>query len=176
MFVHIELIYYWIFYWQIPADHEEKTSIFEWIVMSSRLKTIYFEGFDGSMDELKFVRHVLKEASFLETMKISSSCLNSEEKLHVLQELLMFPKKSRTCKIAFIWILFFNHTLSLSQPSPCWDLILGLLFNYKRLYQLNQLTLSTTNMSKALYLVAFASCRLKAGKINPVSLISCAFS
>ena len=70
--------------------------------MSSRLKTIYFEGFDGSMDELKFVKHVLKEASFLETMKISSSCLNSEEKLHVLQELLMFPKKSRTCQIAFI--------------------------------------------------------------------------
>ncbi|XP_050247469.1 FBD-associated F-box protein At3g52670-like isoform X2 [Quercus robur] len=71
------------------------------ICISSHLQTFHFKGFKGSTYELEFVRHILKTARFLKTMTVSSARMNSEEKVRVLKELLMFPRESRTCQIAF---------------------------------------------------------------------------
>ncbi|XP_030932271.1 F-box/LRR-repeat protein At3g59190-like [Quercus lobata] len=87
---------------------EEDTSIIERmfneevpICISTHLKTFHFKGFEGSTYELKFVGHILKMARFLKTMTVSSANIHSEEKFRVLKELLMLPRESRTCQIAF---------------------------------------------------------------------------
>nr|POE53727.1 f-box protein [Quercus suber] len=87
---------------------EEDTSIIERmfnedvpICISSHLKTFHFIGFEGSIYELKFVGHILKTARFLKTMTVSSANIHSEEKFRVVKELLMLPRESRTCQIAF---------------------------------------------------------------------------
>ncbi|XP_050267827.1 putative F-box/LRR-repeat protein At3g58920 isoform X3 [Quercus robur] len=69
--------------------------------LSSCLTTLHYEGFEGLKNELKLVKHFLKRAKVLKTMKISSYNLNSEEKLCVLKELLLFPRHSRSCQIVF---------------------------------------------------------------------------
>nr|POE53726.1 fbd-associated f-box protein [Quercus suber] len=70
--------------------------------ISSHLQTFHFKGFKGSTYELEFVEHILKTARFLKTMTVSSARMNSEEKVRVLKELLMFPRESRTCQVAFL--------------------------------------------------------------------------
>ncbi|XP_030928450.1 F-box/LRR-repeat protein At2g29930-like [Quercus lobata] len=86
---------------------EEDTSIIEWmsyedvpICISLHLKTFHFIGFKGLTYELEFVGHILKTARFLKTMTVSSADIDSEE-FRVLKELLMLPRESRTCQIAF---------------------------------------------------------------------------
>ena len=88
---------------------EEYTSIIERmfyedvpICISSHLQTFHFKGFKGFRYELEFVRHILKTARFLNTMILSSARMNSEEKVRVLKELLVFPRESRTCQIAYL--------------------------------------------------------------------------
>ncbi|KAF3951436.1 hypothetical protein CMV_022905 [Castanea mollissima] len=88
---------------------EEYTSIIERmfygdvpICISSHLQTFNFEEFEGSTYELEFVGHILKTARFLKKMTVSSARMNSEEKVRVLKELLMLPRESRTCQIAFL--------------------------------------------------------------------------
>ena len=71
------------------------------ICISSHLKTFHFIGFEGSTYELKFVGHILKTARFLKSMTISSANIHSEERFRVVKELLMLPRESRTCQIAF---------------------------------------------------------------------------
>ncbi|XP_023906583.1 F-box/LRR-repeat protein At4g14103 [Quercus suber] len=69
--------------------------------LSSCLTTLHYKGFEGLKNELKLVKHFLKRAKVLKTMKISSYNLNSEEELCVLKELLLFPRHSRSCQIVF---------------------------------------------------------------------------
>ncbi|KAF3951439.1 hypothetical protein CMV_022908 [Castanea mollissima] len=87
---------------------EEDTSIIERmfnedvpICISSHLKTFHFIGFKGLTYELEFVGLILKTARFLKTMTVSSANIDSEEQFRVLKELLMLPRESRTCQIAF---------------------------------------------------------------------------
>ncbi|KAM3744564.1 hypothetical protein ACB098_06G062300 [Castanea mollissima] len=90
------------------ACDEEDTSIIERmfnedvpICISAHLKTFHFIGFQGLTYELKFVGHILKTARFLKTMTVSSASIDSEEQFRALKELLMLPRESRTCQIAF---------------------------------------------------------------------------
>ena len=71
------------------------------VCISSHLKTFHFIGFKGLTYELEFVGHILKTARFLKTMTVSSADIDSEEQFRVLKELLMLPRESRTCQIAF---------------------------------------------------------------------------
>ncbi|XP_065626231.1 putative FBD-associated F-box protein At3g50710 [Quercus suber] len=71
------------------------------ICISSHLKTFHFKGFEGLTYELEFVGLILKTARFLKTMTVSSADIDSEEQFRVLKELLMLPRESRTCQIAF---------------------------------------------------------------------------
>ena len=71
------------------------------VCISSHLKTFPFIGFKGLTYELEFVGHILKTARFLKTMTVSSADIDSEEQFRVLKELLMLPRESRTCQIAF---------------------------------------------------------------------------
>ena len=71
------------------------------ICISSHLKTFRFIGFKGLTYELEFVGHILKTSRFLKTMTVSSADIDSEEKFRVVKELLMLPRESRTCQIAF---------------------------------------------------------------------------
>lgn len=71
--------------------------------MSSCLTTFHFEGFRWSKDELELIRYLLKSSRFLKKMAITSKPPDSEEKFNLLKELLMFPRYSRTCKIAFVY-------------------------------------------------------------------------
>ena len=88
---------------------EEYTSLIERmfyedvpVCISLHLQTFNFKEFEGSTHELEFVGHILKTARFLKTMTLSSADIDSEEKFHVLKELLMLPRESRTCQIAFL--------------------------------------------------------------------------
>ncbi|GMY31890.1 FBD-associated F-box protein At3g52670-like isoform X1 [Fagus crenata] len=92
-----------------PYYHEECSITLEWIYyedvpkcVSSHLTAFHFKGFKGFIDELKVVEQVLKWARVLKKMTISSYPLDSEKKVCVLKELLMFPRQSVTCKIEFI--------------------------------------------------------------------------
>ena len=67
----------------------------------SHLSAFHFKGFKGFNDELELVREILKWARVLKKMTISSYPLDSEKKVCVLKELLMFPRQSVTCEIAF---------------------------------------------------------------------------
>ena len=67
----------------------------------SHLSAFHFKGFEGFNDELELVREILKWARVLKKMTISSYPLDSENKFCVLKELLMFPRQSVTCEIAF---------------------------------------------------------------------------
>lgn len=69
--------------------------------LSTCLTTLHYEGFEGLKNELKLVKHFLKRAKVLKTMKIASYNLNSEEKLCVLKELLLLPRHYRSCQIVF---------------------------------------------------------------------------
>ncbi|XP_030930758.1 FBD-associated F-box protein At3g52670-like [Quercus lobata] len=87
---------------------EEETSIIKRmfnevvpICISSHLKTFHFIGFKGLTYELEFVGHILKTARFLKTMTITPAYIDSDEKFRILKELLMLPRESRTCQIAF---------------------------------------------------------------------------
>ncbi|XP_075672123.1 FBD-associated F-box protein At3g52670-like [Castanea sativa] len=71
------------------------------ICISSHLKTFHFKGFKGLTYELEFVGLILKTARFLKTMTVSSADIDSMEQFRVLKELLMLPRESRTCQIAF---------------------------------------------------------------------------
>ncbi|KAF3951569.1 hypothetical protein CMV_022796 [Castanea mollissima] len=89
-------------------SYEEDSSIIERrfyedvpICISSHLKTFHFIGFQGLTYELEFVGCILKTARFLKTMIGSSAHIDSGKKFRVLKELLMFPRESRTCQIAF---------------------------------------------------------------------------
>uniref|UniRef100_A0A2N9F7W0 F-box domain-containing protein n=1 Tax=Fagus sylvatica TaxID=28930 RepID=A0A2N9F7W0_FAGSY len=79
----------WMFYKDIPK------------CLSSHLTDFHFKGFKGLKNELELVRHILKWARFLEKMKVSSDPLDSEKKIRVLKQLLMFPRLSMTCEIEF---------------------------------------------------------------------------
>ena len=87
---------------------EEYTSLIERmfygdvpVCISLHLQKFNFKEFEESTHELEFVGHILKTARFLKTMTLSSVDIDSEEKFHVLKELLMLPRESRTCQIAF---------------------------------------------------------------------------
>ncbi|GMY31877.1 FBD-associated F-box protein At3g52670-like isoform X1 [Fagus crenata] len=91
-----------------PYDHEECSITLEWIYyedvpkcVSLHLTAFHFKGFKGFIDELKVVEQILKWARVLKKMTISSYPLDSEKKVCVLKELLMFPRQSATCKIEF---------------------------------------------------------------------------
>ena len=91
-----------------PYDHEECSIILEWIYyedvpkcVSSHLTAFHFKEFKGFIDELKVVEQILKWARVLKKMTISSFPPDSEKKVCVLKELLMFPRQSVTCEIAF---------------------------------------------------------------------------
>jgi hypothetical protein len=71
--------------------------------LSSQLTTFNFEGFVWAEDELEVVRYILKNARFLKKLTITSSLPDSDVKLHLLKELLVFPKCSSKCKIAFVY-------------------------------------------------------------------------
>nr|XP_023898136.1 F-box/FBD/LRR-repeat protein At4g26340-like [Quercus suber] len=95
-------------YIECCKSYEEDSSIIERrfyedvpVCISSHLKTFHFIGFKGLTYELEFVGHILKTARFLKTMKVSSAYIDSKEKFRVLKELLMLPRESRTCQIAF---------------------------------------------------------------------------
>ncbi|GMY31887.1 FBD-associated F-box protein At3g52670-like isoform X1 [Fagus crenata] len=88
-----------------PHPPEECSITLEWIYyeavpkcMSSHLTAFHFKGF---INELKVVGQILKWARVLKKMTISSEYLDSEEEVRVLQELLMLPRQSATCKIEF---------------------------------------------------------------------------
>ena len=83
------------------------------ICISSHLKTFHFIGFEGVTFELEFVGHILKTARFLKTMTITPAYIDSDEKIRILKELLMLPRESRTCQIAFSRSLF-HYDFSLS--------------------------------------------------------------
>ena len=71
--------------------------------LSSQLTTFHYKGFGWAEDELEFVRYILKNARFLKKLTITSKFPDSNVKLHLLKDLLRFPKLSRTCKIAFVF-------------------------------------------------------------------------
>ncbi len=87
---------------------DESSITHEWIrlldvpkCLLSRLSAFHFKGFKGFNDELELVREILQWARVLKKMTISSYPLDSEKKFCVLKELLMFPRQSVTCEIAF---------------------------------------------------------------------------
>jgi hypothetical protein len=71
--------------------------------LSSQLTTFNFEGFRWAKSELEVVRYILKNARFLKKLTITSKFPDSEVKLRLLKELLVFPKCSSKCKIAFVY-------------------------------------------------------------------------
>ena len=71
--------------------------------LSSQLTTFHFDGFGWANDELEVVRYILKNARFLKKLTITSKFPDSEVKLRLLKELLVFPKCSNKCKIAFVY-------------------------------------------------------------------------
>ncbi|GMY31879.1 FBD-associated F-box protein At3g52670-like isoform X1 [Fagus crenata] len=92
-----------------PYYHEECSITLEWKYyedvpkcVSSHLTAFHFKGFRGFKDELEIVEQILKWARVLKKMTISSyPNLLDSVKVRVLQELLMFPRQSATCKIEY---------------------------------------------------------------------------
>ncbi|XVE93835.1 hypothetical protein REPUB_Repub01dG0229000 [Reevesia pubescens] len=68
--------------------------------VSMCLKTFNFRGFKGAKCDLRLVRYILKNATFLKQMKIGIS-FNLKEQCHLLAELLTFPRTSKTCEVSF---------------------------------------------------------------------------
>ena len=73
--------------------------------VSSKLTSFHFERFKWTKTELEVVRYILKNARFLKKLTINSKFPDSEVKLRLLKELLVFAKCSSKCKIAFVYNL-----------------------------------------------------------------------
>ncbi|GMY31876.1 FBD-associated F-box protein At3g52670-like isoform X1 [Fagus crenata] len=89
------------------SNAESSASTLEWLFekvpncLSLHLTAFHVKGYKGSKDELELVKYILEWARVLKTMTVSFCCLNLEKKFRALQEILMLPKQSTTCKIAF---------------------------------------------------------------------------
>lgn len=78
--------------WCIQPEHVPK-------YLLSRLTTIEIRHFDGSTDELKMVKFILKGAKALKRMTIITGALESEAKLNLVRTITMFPRESKLCEI-----------------------------------------------------------------------------
>nr|XP_027089462.1 probable FBD-associated F-box protein At1g32375 isoform X2 [Coffea arabica] len=65
------------------------------------LKQISFEELEGFEDELAMIGYILKHGSVLNRMHLSSKVGGLSTKFQLTQKVLLFPRRSPTCQIAF---------------------------------------------------------------------------
>ncbi|KOM56849.1 hypothetical protein LR48_Vigan10g274100 [Vigna angularis] len=72
--------------------------------ISSHLKTCRLENYRGSIDEFRFARYIMQNATYLRTMKIKICTYNNSthwEKFDMKRDLSSCIKNSDTCKLSF---------------------------------------------------------------------------
>lgn len=69
--------------------------------LTTSLKQISFEGLDGFEDELAMIGYILEHGSVLNRMHLSSKVCDLSIKFQLTQKILLFPRRSPTCQIAF---------------------------------------------------------------------------